>query len=104
MSIIILIADAVPGLTDHEALFKVLQGRHWVRAIFYGHTHVWAHQKTKEVRLINLPPVGYAFAEKQPIGYCRLLVKEGRLKVQLHALAGDRSKDGDSYPIRPESD
>jgi len=97
------ISDKVPGLIDHEALFGAVQGRPWVRAIFYGHTHTWAHLRVKGLRLVNLPPVAYTFAEKQPIGYCRFVVRDGRARVQLRAIAGDKTKDDESFVMRRQS-
>ncbi len=88
-------ASGAPGLVDASALFDTVKGRPWVKAVVYGHTHTWATSRARGVPLVNLPPVGYTFAEGQPIGYCRLEVGGKQSGVRLRATGGEKLKDGE---------
>jgi 3',5'-cyclic AMP phosphodiesterase CpdA len=47
--------EKVTGLVDTEALLKVLQPRKQVKALVYGHTHVWDKAEHDGLHLVNLP-------------------------------------------------
>jgi hypothetical protein len=86
---------------DAEALRAVLKPRTQVKALVYGHTHVWDLQEEDGLHLINLPAVAYRFAATQPLGWCRLrLNKNDGAELELRCVAGDRSKDGQRVPLR----
>jgi Icc protein len=92
-------SSATPGLLDHAALLETAKTHPCVRAVVYGHTHTWANLESNGVRLVNLPPVGYAFGPGHPIGYTKFAVRDGRASVQLRAIAGETSKDGEISAI-----
>ena len=83
--------DHIKGLVDHEALLGILQSRPWVKALVFGHTHHWRLSRAGDLRLVNLPPVGYPFAPNQPIGYCRFMLEEGKTRFVLRSLGEGRT-------------
>jgi len=56
----------VNGLVDTDDLFEVLSPRRHVKALFFGHTHVWLATERDGIHLVNLPPTAYVFAPGQP--------------------------------------
>lgn len=76
------------GLTDSDAMFKVLGAHKKVRAFIYGHTHTWAHTQHSEtgIHLINLPPVAYVFNPDKPSGWVMARVTGGGMEFELRSL------------------
>jgi hypothetical protein len=54
---------------DTDRLFDLLRPHRHVKAIFYGHSHVWELGRHDRLQLINLPAVGYNFNDKDPVGW-----------------------------------
>lgn len=82
------------ALQDTAALLEILRPRKQVKALVYGHTHVWRLSQRDELRLVNLPAVAYNFDKKQPLGWCRLEpTGNGGATIELRCIGGDRSKD-----------
>lgn len=66
------------GLLDTTELLEVLSPRKQVKALIFGHTHVWDFKEKNGIHLINLPAVAYSFSPTQPTGWVDcLLQKEG---------------------------
>lgn len=85
-----------PGaLQDTAALFEILRPRKQVKALVFGHTHVWRLDERDGVRLVNLPAVAYHFDARQPLGWCRLEpARDGAgATIELRCVGGDRTKD-----------
>ena len=57
------------GLTDTQGLFDVLLPRKQVKALFYGHSHVWTYTKRDGMHLVNLPPTAWLFMPALPQGW-----------------------------------
>lgn len=87
------------GLVDDDALLAVLGPRTWVKALVFGHTHTWSRAESGGLHLVNLPAVGYPFAEKQPIGYARFAATPGGASLTLKAIGSDRAKDGEVWGL-----
>jgi Icc protein len=64
--------DVPHCLADAEELLEILRPRAQVKALVFGHTHTWSLRGDDGLHLVNLPAVGYPFADAQPIGWCRL--------------------------------
>ncbi len=79
-------ADKVPGLVDTPALLELVKDRPQVKAIFFGHTHVWDHVEHQGIHLVNLPPVAYVFGAEMPNGWvdCQLTAAGATLKLLCH--------------------
>ena len=77
----------VTGLQDTQPLFDLLESLPHVKAYVYGHTHSWSTQRRDSgLHLINLPPVGYVFNERNPIGWVDAAVSEVGLKLTLQSI------------------
>lgn len=81
-------------LLDADKLFAIVRTHRQVKAIFYGHSHVWATLRRDRLQLINLPAVGYNFSDQQPVGWVDARFRPDGVALTLHAIAGNRSGDG----------
>jgi len=81
-------------LLDADRLFEIIRGHRQVKAIFYGHSHVWNISQKQGVKLINLPALGYNFWEDQPVGWVDARFRRNGVDLTLHAIAGNRAQDG----------
>ncbi len=87
-------------LLDAPRLFDIVKPSAKVKAIVYGHSHEYAFSEEAGIHLINLPAVGYNFADKEPVGWVEVrLARDGGTFV-LHALGGNTKLDGDSKQLR----
>ncbi|MHC4585692.1 MAG: metallophosphoesterase family protein [Planctomycetota bacterium] len=85
--------DGDGDLLDLPRLFSAMKPIRKVKAIVYGHSHVYSFSQFKGIHLINLPAVGYNFNDIDPVGWVEasLTAKGGDFK--LHAIAGNTSND-----------
>ncbi len=81
-------------LLDAEKLFALVRPHRHVKAIFFGHSHVWALLRRDRLNLINLPAVGYNFNDQQPVGWVDARFRADGVSLTLRALAGNRTDDG----------
>lgn len=86
--------DGDGDLLDVPRLFRLIKPIRKVKAILYGHSHVYEFSTFKGIHMINLPAVGYNFSDSDPVGWveANLTAKGG--KFTLHALAGNTDDDG----------
>lgn len=91
--------DSDGALLDAPRLFDVIRPHRKVKAIFYGHSHVYRYDMWEHVHLINLPAVGYNFNDSQPVGWidARFTAQGGTFT--LRALAGNRERDGQTVEL-----
>ncbi len=75
-----------PGLLDTEDLLALALPRRQVKAIFYGHTHVWRFAERDGLHLVNLPAVAYPFAATEVTGWvdCKLRDDGASLEMRAH--------------------
>jgi 3',5'-cyclic AMP phosphodiesterase CpdA len=82
------------ALIDTEALLRVLGPRRQVKALVFGHTHVWStRQRDDGLWLVNLPAVAFPFDPGQPLGWVRLTPARLGARLELRAVGGDLTKD-----------
>ncbi len=86
--------DGDNDLLDLPRLFSMIKSIRKVKAIIYGHSHVYEFSKFKGIHLINLPALGYNFSDSEPVGWV-----EARLTTQggdftLRTAGGNKEKDG----------
>jgi len=88
------IADGDGDLLDLPRLYDIIVPISKVKAVIYGHSHVYGFSEYKGIHQINLPATGYNFNDKDPVGWveAQWTVKGG--DFILHATAGNRDKDG----------
>jgi 3',5'-cyclic-AMP phosphodiesterase len=65
------------GLVDTPQLLEILLPRKHVKAVFFGHTHVWRQFEQDGLHLINLPAVAYPFKPEELTGWVDCKLREG---------------------------
>ena len=80
-------------LMDAERLFEIVRPHRQVKAIFYGHSHVWELKRRDDLHLVNLPAVGYNFKDADPVGWVDARFDPRGVQLTLHVLAGKHSDD-----------
>jgi hypothetical protein len=65
-----------------------------VKAILYGHSHVYGISEFEGIHLINLPAMGYNFSDSEPIGWVEARLRSRGGDFVLHATAGNQDRDG----------
>lgn len=91
--------DSDGDLLDAERLFEIIRPQKHVKAIFYGHSHVWEIAEKQGVKLINLPAVGYNFADKEPVGWVDARFDPSGVNLAMHAFGGNRADDGKNFRV-----
>lgn len=87
-------------LLDGDRLFELLKPHPQVKAIFYGHSHHWAHEVRQGLQLVNLRAVSYNFQDQDPVGWVDAGFDKLGVTLTLHAIAGNAS--GHLKPVRLE--
>jgi 3',5'-cyclic AMP phosphodiesterase CpdA len=90
----------VAGLGDSTALLEVLQPRRQVKAVVFGHTHVFHARNEGGLYLLNLPAVAYAFDYRQPLGYCRFRPGSEAAGYELRCVGGNRAADRRQFRLQ----
>lgn len=83
------------SLRDSEKLLAVTRPRRQVKALFFGHTHVWYVARDRSgIHLVNLPATGYTLKRGTFTGWvnCRAYANSAILKV--HTLKPGEPEDG----------
>lgn len=80
-------------LLDADRLFEMIAPHRHVKAIFFGHSHVWSITERQNVRLINLPAVGYNFRDQDPVGWVDAKFDSTGVDLTLRALGGNTTED-----------
>ena len=88
------LGDDDGDLLDVPRLFSIIRPIRKVKAIVYGHSHAYGFSEFEGIHLINLPAVGYNFSDAEPVGWVQANLTEKGGDFTLHAIAGDKNKDG----------
>jgi 3',5'-cyclic AMP phosphodiesterase CpdA len=88
------IGDGDGDLLDLERVLDFVIPIRKVKAILYGHSHVYQYSELGGIHMINLPAVGYNFSDAQPVGWVEAHLTATVGEFELHALAGSKDKDG----------
>lgn len=88
------LSDGDNDLLDVERLFNIITPHRQVKAVFYGHSHVYHYSTRNDIHLINLPALGYNFDDKDPIGWIEASLNKKGGAFTLHALGGNIAEDG----------
>jgi Icc protein len=86
--------DGDGDLLDVKQLFEIIAPHRHVKAIFYGHSHVWALTKRNRVDLVNLPAVGYNFRDQDPVGWVDAMFDRDGVSLTLRAIGGNKTDHG----------
>jgi Icc protein len=92
--------DGDGDLLDARRLFEIVKPHRQVKAIFYGHSHEWSQTEREGVQLINLPAVGYNFADKEPVGWVDARFTSGGVDLTLRAFGGNTTDNLRIHQIR----
>lgn len=92
--------DGDGDLLDAPRLFDMIRPARAVKALVFGHSHVYQFTQREGVHLINLPACGYNFGDDQPVGWveAKLTARGGEFRV--HAIAGNTAMDGQTTQVR----
>lgn len=82
------------GLVDADRLLAILTAQRQVKALVFGHTHTYRQTQMDGMHLINLPAVGYNFADGEVIGWLDANFTAEGVDLKLHAIGGDLKNDG----------
>jgi len=94
-------ARAQNGIVDSKPLLAVLEPRKHVKAYIFGHTHVWSvKEHASGIHLVNLPAVGYPFAETQPTGWVHCMLTETGATVKLSSLDPKHAAHGQTVDLK----
>lgn len=91
--------DGDTDMLDSERLFEILLMHKKVKAVFFGHSHVYRVSERGHIKLINLPAVGYNFTDNQPVGWIEARINSWKGVFLLHAISGNTDKDGETLEI-----
>jgi 3',5'-cyclic-AMP phosphodiesterase len=86
-------------LLDADALYRIVGPYAKVKAIFYGHSHQYNYRMHHGIHLVNLPAVGYNFADREPVGWVDARFSSQGVDLTLRALGGDTRKDGETTSL-----
>jgi 3',5'-cyclic AMP phosphodiesterase CpdA len=87
-------------LVDVDHLFEILKPNRHVKAIFYGHSHVWSLTERQHVKLINLPAIGYNFRDQDPVGWVEGRFHRKGVDLTLRAFAGNTADNGKKFDVK----
>lgn len=90
----------VSGLVDTDPLFEILTPRRHVKALFFGHTHVWNVTERDEIHLVNLPPTAYVFSPTQPNGWVDARVAADGATLELRCLNPQHAQHGQRVELK----
>lgn len=86
--------DSDGALLDADRMLRILSAHPMVKAVFYGHSHVYNYDMLDGMHLINQPAVGYNFADNQPVGWLEATFHADGAELTLHAIGGNIAEDG----------
>ncbi len=74
------------GLMDARSFVRAVTAQACVKAIVYGHTHIFGIEQVDGIYHINLPPSGYLFDPRRPLGWLGVEVTPDDLTLTLHCV------------------
>jgi 3',5'-cyclic AMP phosphodiesterase CpdA len=94
------LGDGDGDLLDVPRLLDIVTPASSVKALIYGHSHVYQYAEHKGIHLINLPATGYNFNDDQPVGWidARLTARGG--EFTLRTIGGNTENDGRTTSLR----
>ena len=92
--------DGDGSLVDSDRLFEIVKPHKKVKAILFGHSHVYRYDLNDGIHLVNLPAIGYNFTDAQPVGWVDSILTAQGGDFTLHAFGGNREKDGKTVSLK----
>ena len=86
------------SLEDTPELYEIIAPRPQVKALVFGHTHVWnPGLEYQGIKLINIPAMAYNFTPPQPQGWAKFVPLQGGATLTLSAL--DKAHQANGRPL-----
>lgn len=87
-------------LLDTRPLFDIVSPVAKVKAIVYGHSHIYGFGQFEGVHLINLPATGFNFSDRHPVGWVEATLTAQGGEFRLHAVGGNTRNDGATTSLK----
>ncbi len=87
------------ALTDAARLLEIVRPAKNVKAIIYGHTHAWKHEKQDGIHVVNVPAVAYNFKDSEPIGWTDAYFTAKGARLKLNAIGGNLARNGETLEL-----
>lgn len=91
--------DADSNLLDSDRLLRIVMPVRKVKAVVFGHSHVYRYDTLEGLHLINLPAVGYNFNDNEPVGWVEARMASEGADFKLHAIGGNTAQDGQTRSV-----
>ena len=92
--------DGDGSLVDFDRLFEIVKPHKKVKAILYGHSHVYRYDVTDGIHLVNLPAIGYNFTDAQPVGWVESVLTSQGGDFTLRSFGGNQEKNGKTVSLK----
>jgi 3',5'-cyclic AMP phosphodiesterase CpdA len=86
-------------LLDVDRLLALVRPLVKVKAILFGHSHAYSYAEESGIHLVNLPAVGYNFADTEPVGWVQARFGIEGAELTLRAIGGNRQQDGQTRAL-----
>lgn len=87
--------DMKRSLEDTPELVEIIGPSPQVKAVVFGHTHVWnPGQQLEGIKMVNLPAVAYNFTPPQPQGWVKFVPLQGGATITLSSLDKQHQSHG----------
>lgn len=87
-------------LQDTESLLAIAKQHGHLRALVFGHSHVWDVRRWEHLYWINIPSLGYSFSDTQPVGWVEAWIEDG--SCELLVRQADPARGGFQGSLRLE--
>jgi Icc protein len=88
------IDDGDSALLDTDRLLSIVKPNKKVKAIIFGHTHAYRYDQIGGIHMINVPAIGYNFADGEPVGWVDSVISKEGGEFTLHAFGGNMLQNG----------
>ena len=93
------LGDGDGDLLDVPRLFELIKPAKQVKALVFGHSHVYSFNEFEGIHLINLPASGYNFNDSQPVGWVEARLAGAGGDFILHTVGGNTQADGSTKTL-----
>lgn len=92
--------DGDGSLLDAPRLFDIVKSARAVKAILYGHSHVYKFEVQDGVHLVNIPATGYNFRDSEPLGWLETVFTPTGASFTLRAIGGNLDSNGKTVNLK----
>ena len=86
-------------LLDMDRMLAIVRPHKKIKALVFGHSHVYQYDTEAGIHLINLPATGYNFSDDDAVGWVEANVTTEGAELTLHAIGGNTEKDGETTSL-----